>query len=800
MEQLRPGDPSRIGNYRLIGRLGEGGMGQVFLGLSPGGRQVAVKIIHPGHASGRQFRERFTREIEAARRVGGYYTASVVDADPTADPPWMVTAFIPGPSLQQAVIGGGPFSLEGVCRLGAALAEGLAAIHACGLVHRDLKPSNVILADDGPRIIDFGIARAAEASPMTTAGMVVGTYSYMSPEQLRGEVAGPASDVFALGCTLAFAATARVTFGDDSIVTVVYRITTEPPDLRGVTEAHGFRQLIGECLDKNPAARPGLAAILERLAETGSAAALRSAAEPGPAGRATGGDGGIDSRAASAPPMPYEPPAAHEAPRPYEAPAAYEAPRPYEAPAAHEAPRPYEAPAAYQPSVPSVPYEAPRPYEPPVPYESSMLYEPTRTMHTGDRTGPGQETDPRAGGPQPTTQDRPPAWDIGQAAERGGRGSAGGPSGAGGSGRGRRRTVLIAATAVVVVVGAVLGVVLSSGPGPKPPNHAVGTPSPHRTAHPSPGPPSQPEAAVHDPGGKDVFGVAFSSGTVMATADSNGKAYLWNLTTGKLAATLHDPNSNGINGIAYNSNSNTFVTADASGDVYLWNASTDKLTATLNNVSHKGNDSVAISPDGGFVAVGDADGNSSVWSVAGGTVSSTPTLLHDPGGKHVYGVAFSPNGSYLAAGDTNGTAYLWDLATGKLAASFKDPNSKGLYDVAFSPDGSLLAVTDDDGSNGLGVVYLWDIATGKLTATLQSFDNGEYADLAFSPNGRYIAVADTDGSLELFDVATDKVLARLAGTSGQNLIAVSFSPDGQAVATTDIAGNAYVWSTKWLGS
>jgi serine/threonine protein kinase len=150
-----------------------------------------VKLIHPGHASSKQFRERFAREIDAARRVGGFHTASVVDADPGADPPWMVTAYIPGPSLQDAVVDGGPFGLEQVCRLGAGLAEGLAAIHACGLVHRDLKPSKVILADDGPRIIDFGIARAAEASPMTTAGMVVGTYSYMSPEQLRGEVAVP---------------------------------------------------------------------------------------------------------------------------------------------------------------------------------------------------------------------------------------------------------------------------------------------------------------------------------------------------------------------------------------------------------------------------------------------------------------------------------------------------------------------------------------------------------------------------------------------------------------------------------
>src|SRR3984893_5630799 len=170
----------------------------------------------------------------------------------------MVTAFIQGPSLQQAVAEDGSFSLERVCRLGAGLAEGRAAIHACGLVHRDLKPSNVILADDGPRIIDCGISRAAEASPMTTAGMVVGTYSYMSPEQLRGEVAGPASDVFSLGCTLTFAATARAPFGDDTIVSVMYRIISEPPDLTGLTDERGFRQLISECLAKSPDDRPAL--------------------------------------------------------------------------------------------------------------------------------------------------------------------------------------------------------------------------------------------------------------------------------------------------------------------------------------------------------------------------------------------------------------------------------------------------------------------------------------------------------------------------------------------------------------
>ena len=266
MDDLRPDDPRRIGRYRLLGRLGEGGMGRVFLGVSPGGRHVAVKLINPAHA-GPHFRERFVREIEAARQVGGFHTAPVVDADPDADPPWMVTAYIHGPSLEDAVAERGPFGLDELCMLGAGLAEGLAAIHGCGLVHRDLKPSNVILAEDGPRIIDFGIARAATEGALTTVGTVVGTYSFMSPEHLSGEPVGPASDVFSLGCTLAFAATGRAPFGEDSIGAVVSRVISRPPDLKDATEERGFRQLLTECLAKSPDDRPALTDILSRLTE-----------------------------------------------------------------------------------------------------------------------------------------------------------------------------------------------------------------------------------------------------------------------------------------------------------------------------------------------------------------------------------------------------------------------------------------------------------------------------------------------------------------------------------------------------
>jgi WD40 repeat protein/serine/threonine protein kinase len=763
MERLKPGDPSRVGNYRLIGRLGEGGMGQVFLGLSPGGRQVAVKIIHPGHASGKQFRERFAREIEAARRVGGFHTASVVDADPEADPPWMVTAFIHGPSLQQAVAGSGPFSLEKLCRLGAGLAEGLAAIHACGLVHRDLKPSNVILADDGPRIIDFGIARAAEASPMTTAGMVVGTYSYMAPEQLLGEVAGPASDVFGLGCTLAFAATGRVTFGDDSIVTVVYRITKEPPDLTGVTEEHGFRQLLSECLAKNPADRPSLATILERLAETGSAAEAYLA------------ELAVGYRHRAEP--------AADAPAP-------KTPKPVPDVAAGSV-----SGQAGSPSGGGVELGSGRVGES---ASSSLLYEPTRTMRTDDRTGPGHGSDRQHTGPDGTGHDQLPAWQIGAAAQPGGRGQ--------GSGRGARRMVLIA-VAAVVVIGAVVGVLLSRG-SPTASHPMFGPSSAGATGHPSARPsvqsgagvPSAPEVWMHDPGGKNVFGDVFSSDTVLATGDGAGPTYLWNVATGKLIATLKDPNTNGVNGIAFNPSSDSYVVADANGSIYLWNASSDKLTATLSN-GNRDNDRVAVSPDGSMVAVGSNGGSTYLWNVAGGKPKSTSTSsLHDPGGKNVYGVAFSPDGNVLAAGDTDGSTYLWNVATGQLTATFKDPGSQGLYDIAFSPSGSLLAVSDVSSRTGDGVVYLWNVATGKLVRTLESFYNSEFADIAFTPNGRFLAAGDTIGNVSFWNVATGKFVNTVSDPQGKGIIGIAFNPSGNALASTDTAGDAYVWNTKWLGS
>ncbi|MFB8213187.1 serine/threonine-protein kinase [Streptomyces anulatus] len=279
MEGIRPlaaGDPARIGPYPLLGRLGAGGMGRVYLARSAGGRTVAVKVVHEEHIANGEFRARFRREIEAARRVGGRYTAPVLDADADAESPWVATGYVPGPSLEQAVREHGPLPAESVHALAEGLLRALRGIHAAGIVHRDLKPSNVLLTVDGPRVIDFGIARALQVSVeslLTSTGMVIGSPGFIAPEQILGEETGPGADVFSLGCVLMYAATGRLPFGAgvSNQHAVMFRIVQSPPDLAAVTDAP-LRELIERCLTKSAAERPGVDVLLEALTPSTSSA------------------------------------------------------------------------------------------------------------------------------------------------------------------------------------------------------------------------------------------------------------------------------------------------------------------------------------------------------------------------------------------------------------------------------------------------------------------------------------------------------------------------------------------------
>ncbi|MFJ5780119.1 PQQ-binding-like beta-propeller repeat protein [Streptomyces sp. NPDC093094] len=264
---------ARIGPYEVFHLLGEGGMGRVFLARSPGSRLVALKVIRPEYAETPNFRGRFRREADSARRVSGFYTPPVLDADADAPQPWLATAYVPAPSLHDVVRGFGALPEAALRALGTGLAEALLAIHAAGIVHRDLKPGNVLVAEDGPRVIDFGISRAVDATRVTRTGTVMGTPGFMAPEQIvSSREAGPAADIFSLGCVLTFAATGRSPFGAGGTAEILYRAVHHRPRLEGVPAALG--PLIGACLDKDPARRPPAESVLAALGAADPAALL----------------------------------------------------------------------------------------------------------------------------------------------------------------------------------------------------------------------------------------------------------------------------------------------------------------------------------------------------------------------------------------------------------------------------------------------------------------------------------------------------------------------------------------------
>ncbi|MEV7603640.1 serine/threonine-protein kinase, partial [Kitasatospora sp. NPDC089797] len=259
-QELAPDDPREVGGHLLHARLGAGGMGRVYLAYTPGGRPVALKVVRPELAGDPDFRARFAQEVASARLIHGLFTAQLVDAGPDAATPWLATTYVPGPSLQQVVQRFGPLPERTVLLLVAGIAEALQAIHASGVVHRDLKPGNVLIAADGPRVIDFGIARAADAVALTGTGLQIGSPAYMAPEQALGRSATPATDVYALGALAVHVAGGAPPFGDGPHPATLYRTVHEEPDLDRVPD--GLRGLLRRCLAKRPEDRPTPAEVI----------------------------------------------------------------------------------------------------------------------------------------------------------------------------------------------------------------------------------------------------------------------------------------------------------------------------------------------------------------------------------------------------------------------------------------------------------------------------------------------------------------------------------------------------------
>ncbi|GLZ03049.1 hypothetical protein Acsp03_05160 [Actinomadura sp. NBRC 104412] len=324
----RAGDPERLGGYEVIGFLGEGGMGSVYLGRGPGpgGGLVAIKVVRSDHARHATFRERFRYEAAHALKVPRFCTAEVLDADPDAEHPYLVTEYIDGPTLDEALEEGGPLRRAELEQLGVSMAAALAGIHGAGVVHRDLKPGNVLLSRMGPRVIDFGIASALDATQgLTATGQLVGTPSYMAPEQFEGAGASEASDVFAWGAVMAFAATGRRPFGTGPSQAIAYRIVHAEPDLEGIEEP--LREVVAAALAKDPAHRPTARDLLSRLGVPGGDPAA-AAASPGARG-AVGAMGPAGGGQAPPPPIPPALPPDMPPPPPSDIPTRADAPPPH---------------------------------------------------------------------------------------------------------------------------------------------------------------------------------------------------------------------------------------------------------------------------------------------------------------------------------------------------------------------------------------------------------------------------------------------------------------------------------------
>jgi serine/threonine protein kinase/WD40 repeat protein len=701
VDRLRAGDPGQIGPFRLLSRLGEGGMGRVYLGESPGGRKVAIKVVHPDYADDLDFRRRFAREVAAARQVGGFHTAAVVGADPDADPPWMATAYIPGPSLAQAVAEGGPLDEAGVRRLGAALVEGLAAIHECGLIHRDLKPGNVILADDGPRIIDFGIAKGADATALTGSSAVIGTLRYMSPEQLNGHELTPQSDVFALGAVLAYAATGHDPFQASTIQAVITRILTGPPDLDPL--AGELRGIIGDCLAKDAGDRPSPGDLLARFSH-------------------------------------------FQAHRPTVAAAPAPAPAPGPVPEAAPSPEPRSA-GTGGPAHAVMPELAP---------ESTVNVSPGVTA---GRTDPSAAQAPAAPGRNPARRASPrrpglvmvgavavagltaggifmlvnhPSSRLSPASTPPATSTATGAPAATSSATGNRTASTLTATAKLTATftdpaGKGVNSVAFGPDGTLATGDQNGSTYLWNTT-------GNITVTLTDPASAGVCSVAFGPDGTLATGDINGSTYLWNTATGKTTATLTGSPGLPVCSVAFGPDG-TLATGYRGGSTYLWNTTTGKITATLTDPGHGTACSVAFGPDGtlatgGFNDGGFHDGSTYLWNTATGKITAT---LTDPASKGVCSVAFGPDGT-LAAGDGNGSTYLWNTATGKITATLTDPASGDFHSgtslaVAFGPDGTLAA------GDGFRSPNLWNTTTGKITAAISDPASGDVHSVAFGPDG-----------------------------------------------------------------
>jgi hypothetical protein len=613
VDPLEAGDPIQIGPFRLLGRLGHDGMDRVFLGASSGGRKVAIKVVPPHYANDPGFTWRFGREVAAARRVDDFHVARVVDAGPDASPPWLATAYIPGPSLAEAVVGQGPLDEARVRELGAALAAGLMAIHARGLIHRDLKPAKVILADDGPRIIGLGIARVAGTSALTGPDAVIDEFGFLSPEQLNGGEVTPQSDVFALGSVLAYAAAGH-----------------EPFDLDPL--ASDLRDLISACLRKDPAQRPRPGDLAGRFGPQDRRRRVRRPAVLIGSGIAAA----ICLVAAGLLPILNSPgrPASAGVPtagRPSARPGRSATTASATASLAGGFFAPGSAPiksVAFAPDGATVATSDE--------YGNAYLWNATTGKVTTTLAVPNAvyRAFSLAFTPSGTTLvtcldgDSTYLWST--------------------------TTRAITATLADPGYGGLNSVAVASR------GDALATGDLDGSAYLWSTATGAMTGTFTDPGSKGVVSVAFApQGTDLATGDENGSVHLWNTATGKMTATFTPPGVRyPATSLAFAPGGGTLVEGDGNGSIYVWNTATGKIAATLADPGDVAVTSVTFAPGRTTFATGDEDGNIDLWNITTGEMAAT---LPSFGGGGYSSAAFAPDGTTLATGGENGALYLWKI-------------------------------------------------------------------------------------------------------------------------------------------
>ncbi|MEV5719082.1 serine/threonine-protein kinase [Amycolatopsis mediterranei] len=672
-QPLIQGDPRQVGEYRLRARIGAGGMGRVYLASSPSGRQVAVKLIRDELAGDLEFRHRFRHEVLAAQQVSGLFTAQVVDFDTDCAQPWLATAYLPGPSLQEAAVGSGLLPEAAVWLLTAGLAEALQDIHAAGLLHRDLKPSNVVLAADGPRVIDFGIARAAGATRLTRTGMQVGSPHFMAPEQLTGAELGPAADVFALGGLIVFAATGRAPFGDGPDAALLYRVNHEPPDLDGVPA--GLSELAAACLDKEPRDRPAVEEILRRCRDIGGVGteAVDSAWPPG----GIAAEIGKRVTAAELPQPRVTVPADGKRRRwPLAVAAAVVVLAaaavliiPELSPFDRSAPaRPATAPPAVAVLVGGEPEKgvavSPDNHTVAAPGKNHTINLWNKTDQKIDIVLDGHSCDVQA--------------------------------------------TAFSADGRAVVTGSCdhtvrLWPVSSPSPGSTTP-----APSPVTSSANAPAPPIvRPIAVLALPDGESILTVSFDAQGhgVAVTRTKDGVTRLWDVASGQVVTTLDAPKDTGVATALFSQDGRVVAVSTGHG-VLMFEAGSGRRLGEVGGQPH-GVRAQAVSLDGRLLATSD-DGDNLVriWDVPGDRLLGTlPAEL--PG---VQALAFSPDGHVLAAGRADGAVTLWDVTKRELLYTVSG-HTGAVLSLKFSPDGKVLA------SGGVDqTVRLWD-TSGLVAAT-----------------------------------------------------------------------------------